>query len=83
MGGMSIWHWLIVLLIIVLFFGTKKIGSIGTDLSKVVRDFRKGLHDGDEKEAPKDESRLTPDAPPPRPPADSERPDESRDRPDR
>ena len=47
MGGLSIWHWLVVLLIIVLIFGTKKLGNIGTDLSKVVRDFRKGLHDDD------------------------------------
>lgn len=54
MGGLSIWHWLVVLLIIVLIFGTKKLGNIGTDLSKVVRDFRKGLHDGDDKDAGKD-----------------------------
>jgi sec-independent protein translocase protein TatA len=88
MGGLSIWHWLIVLLIIVLIFGTKKIGNIGTDLSKVVRDFRKGLHDGDDKDAHKDESRAKPDGlhadePDARPAADRESTDESRDRPDR
>jgi sec-independent protein translocase protein TatA len=54
MGGLSIWHWLVVLLIIVLIFGTKKLGNIGTDLSKVVRDFRKGLHDDDKDAGKKD-----------------------------
>jgi sec-independent protein translocase protein TatA len=60
MGGLSIWHWLVVLLIIVLIFGTKKLGNIGTDLSKVVRDFRKGLHDDDKAAGRKDSADEAP-----------------------
>ncbi len=38
MGSFSIWHWLIVLLIIVLIFGTKKLRNIGQDLGGAVKD---------------------------------------------
>ncbi|TJZ79083.1 Sec-independent protein translocase subunit TatA [Chitiniphilus eburneus] len=47
MGSLSIWHWLIVLLIIVLVFGTKKLGNIGKDLGSAVRGFKEGVR-GDE-----------------------------------
>lgn len=50
MGAISIWHWLIVLLIVVLVFGTKKLGNIGKDLGSAVRGFKDGMK-GDE--APK------------------------------
>lgn len=40
MGSLSIWHWLIVLLVIVLVFGTKKLGNIGADLGKAVKGFK-------------------------------------------
>lgn len=43
MGSFSIWHWLIVLAIVVLVFGTKKLGSIGKDLGSAVRGFKEGL----------------------------------------
>ena len=43
MGAWSIWHWLIVLLVIVLLFGTKKLRNLGGDLGEAVRGFRKGL----------------------------------------
>ncbi|MDO8701972.1 MAG: twin-arginine translocase TatA/TatE family subunit, partial [Undibacterium sp.] len=36
MGSMSIWHWLIVLVVVMLVFGTKKLGNIGGDLGKAV-----------------------------------------------
>jgi sec-independent protein translocase protein TatA len=36
MGSMSIWHWLIVLLVVVLLFGTKKLGNMGSDVGKAV-----------------------------------------------
>ena len=42
MGTFSIWHWVIVLVIVMLVFGTKKLGNIGGDLGKAV----KGLKDG-------------------------------------
>jgi len=46
MGSFSIWHWLIVLLIIVLVFGTKKLKNIGSDLGGAVKGFKEGVRDG-------------------------------------
>ena len=46
MGGLSIWHWLIVLLIVVLVFGTKKLKNIGQDLGGAVKGFKDGMRDG-------------------------------------
>jgi sec-independent protein translocase protein TatA len=43
MGGLSIWHWLIVLLVVVLIFGTKKLTNIGKDLGGAVRGFKEGM----------------------------------------
>ncbi|MEN9866589.1 MAG: Sec-independent protein translocase subunit TatA [Pseudomonadota bacterium] len=51
MGSFSIWHWLIVLLVIVLVFGTKKLGNIGGDLGKAVKGFKDGIKGEDEKPA--------------------------------
>lgn len=45
MGGFSIWHWLIVLLVVVLLFGTKKLRNAGSDLGSAIRSFRKGLQE--------------------------------------
>ena len=47
MGSFSIWHWLIVLLIVVLVFGTKKLKGIGGDLGGAVKGFKDGMKDGD------------------------------------
>ena len=46
MGSFSIWHWLIVLLIIVLVFGTKKLKNMGSDLGGAVKGFKDGMRDG-------------------------------------
>lgn len=46
MGSFSIWHWLIVLLIVVMIFGTKKLKSMGTDLGGAVKGFKDGMRDG-------------------------------------
>lgn len=43
MGSMSIWHWLIVLVIVMLVFGTKKLGNMGSDLGKAVKGFKDGM----------------------------------------
>ena len=43
MGTFSIWHWLIVLVVVVLVFGTKKLGNIGSDLGKAVKGFKEGV----------------------------------------
>ena len=46
MGSFSIWHWLIVLAIVVLVFGTKKLKNIGSDLGGAVKGFKDGVKDG-------------------------------------
>src|SRR5574344_503231 len=46
MGTFSLWHWLIVLLIVVLVFGTKKLKNIGQDLGGAVKGFKDGIKDG-------------------------------------
>ena len=46
MGSFSVWHWLIVLLIVVLVFGTKKLKNIGADLGGAVKGFKDGVKDG-------------------------------------
>ncbi|MCE2858227.1 MAG: Sec-independent protein translocase subunit TatA [Oxalobacteraceae bacterium] len=43
MGSFSIWHWVIVLVIVMLVFGTKKLGNIGADLGKAVKGFKDGV----------------------------------------
>lgn len=49
MGTWSIWHWLVVLLIVLLVFGTKKLRNIGTDLGGAVRGFKDGMKDSADK----------------------------------
>jgi sec-independent protein translocase protein TatA len=46
MGSFSIWHWLIVLLIVVVVFGTKKLRNMGSDLGGAVKGFKDGMKDG-------------------------------------
>jgi len=46
MGSFSIWHWLIVLAIVVLVFGTKKLKNMGSDLGGAVKGFKDGMKDG-------------------------------------
>ena len=46
MGSFSIWHWLIVLVIVMLVFGTKKLRNIGSDLGGAVKGFKEGMRDG-------------------------------------
>jgi len=51
MGSLSIWHWLIVLVVVVLIFGTKKLGNIGKDVGSAVKGFKEGMKT--DEEAPK------------------------------
>ena len=51
MGSLSIWHWLIVLVVVMLVFGTKKLGNIGSDLGKAVKGFKDGIK-GEEEKSP-------------------------------
>ena len=48
--GISVWQLLILLLIVVLVFGTKRLRNVGGDLGSAIRSFRKGLNDDDEQE---------------------------------
>jgi len=47
MGGLSIWHWLIVLAIIVLIFGTKKLRNLGGDLGGAIKNFKSAMKEGE------------------------------------
>ncbi|HSR01376.1 MAG TPA: Sec-independent protein translocase subunit TatA [Methylophilaceae bacterium] len=51
MGAFSIWHWLIVLLIVVLVFGTKKLRNIGSDVGGAVKEFKKAVKENEDDEA--------------------------------
>ena len=51
MGSFSIWHWLIVLVIVMLVFGTKKISNMGGDLGKAVKGFKDGVKGSEEEKA--------------------------------
>jgi sec-independent protein translocase protein TatA len=48
MGSFSIWHWLIVLVVIVLVFGTKKLRNVGSDLGGAVKGFKEGMQSASE-----------------------------------
>ncbi len=52
MGGLSIWHWLIVLVVVVLVFGTKKLGNMGGDIGKAVKGFKDGVRGEEDKPTP-------------------------------
>ncbi len=52
MGSLSIWHWLIVLLIVALVFGTKKLRNIGEDLGGAVKGFKSGMRDAENPQPP-------------------------------
>lgn len=54
MGSFSIWHWLIVLLIVVMVFGTKKLKNIGADLGGAVKGFKDGIKEGGQSAADAD-----------------------------
>ncbi len=59
MGSFSIWHWLIVLLIVVMVFGTKKLKNVGTDLGAAVKGFKYGMKDGGTADAPAAPQQVT------------------------
>jgi len=58
MGSFSIWHWLVVLVIVMLVFGTKRVPGIMNDLAKGIRSFREGLKDDDKKLPPPEDKQL-------------------------
>jgi sec-independent protein translocase protein TatA len=52
MGSFSVWHWLIVLVIVLVIFGTKKLKNVGSDLGAAVRGFKDGMKTSEEPSAP-------------------------------
>ncbi len=67
MGSFSLWHWLVVLLIVVLVFGTKRLKNVGKDVGEAVKGFKQGMGDDDKgppgqlgDESRTDESRTDP-----------------------
>lgn len=54
MGSFSVWHWLIVLLIVVLVFGTKKLRNIGSDVGGAVNEFKKAVNEGKQGSQPEE-----------------------------
>ncbi len=54
MGSLSIWHWLIVLAVVVMIFGTKKLRNIGQDLGGAVKGFKEGMRDESAPQSPAD-----------------------------
>ncbi len=55
MGSFSIWHWLIVLVIVMLVFGTKKLRNIGQDLGGAVKGFKDGMKTSEDSKEPKEQ----------------------------
>lgn len=53
MGGFSTWHWIVVLIVVVLIFGTKKLRNVGKDLGGAVHDFKQGLNESNNQETVK------------------------------
>jgi sec-independent protein translocase protein TatA len=49
MGTFSIWHWLVVLAIVLLIFGTKKLRNVGSDLGGAIKNFKQAMKDGEDK----------------------------------
>jgi sec-independent protein translocase protein TatA len=56
MGSFSIWHWLIVLVVVILIFGTKKLKNLGGDLGGAVKGFKDGMKQGTADAAPATET---------------------------
>jgi sec-independent protein translocase protein TatA len=64
MGSLSIWHWLIVLGIVILVFGTRKLRGAGGDLGAAVKNFKEAMREGEDKgEAGKPADALKSEAP--------------------
>jgi sec-independent protein translocase protein TatA len=59
MGSFSIWHWLIVLVIVLLIFGTKKLRNLGSDLGGAVKGFKDGVKGSEEQPKKPDELART------------------------
>jgi sec-independent protein translocase protein TatA len=63
MGGFSIWHWLVVLLVIILVFGTSKLKNIGKDLGGAIKGFKEGMTEGGNAQAANGGQKVEPPKP--------------------
>ena len=52
MGGFSLWHWLVLLLVVVVIFGTKRLGGAGKDLGTAIKEFKKAMREDESPPAP-------------------------------
>ena len=59
MGGFSIWHWLIVLVVVIAIFGTKKLRNVGSDLGAAVKGFKDGMKEGTSPDSPTPTQQVT------------------------
>lgn len=57
MGSLSIWHWLIVLLIVAVVFGTKKLRGVGQDLGEAVKSFENAINDSPTDDKPTEDNK--------------------------
>ena len=57
MGGLSIWHWILVLVVVLIIFGAGKLPSVMGDVAKGVKAFRDGLKDEDKKSGSDDDNK--------------------------
>ena len=78
MGGLSLWHWLVVIVLVMLLFGRGRISDLMGDLGKGMKSFKEGMADENEKARPAEPRQLprdqqpidiTPTAPPPAEPS--------------
>ena len=60
MGSFSIWHWLVVLAIVVVIFGTKKLRNIGGDLGGAIKNFKDSMQTGDEEKKDEESRQAAP-----------------------
>ena len=60
MGSFSIWHWLVVLAIVVVIFGTKKLRNIGSDLGGAIKNFKDSMQTGDEEKKDEESRQAAP-----------------------
>jgi sec-independent protein translocase protein TatA len=58
MGGFSLWHWMLVVLVVVLLFGSGRVSSLMGDVAKGIKGFKKGLADDDDSPSPQVTAKL-------------------------
>jgi sec-independent protein translocase protein TatA len=65
MGSFSIWHWLILLAIVVMVFGTRRLRGAGSDLGAAVKNFKDAVKEGEAEATKKNPEQLSQDSKPP------------------